>query len=577
MLSGPKTSVIFNWAQRLLLNLFRQIKQFPKICIELYKEVRDSHYLQSLKEINWSEYQIKPILVSSILINILELSSPLYINIVYTSILPSKSISSLIVLTVFAFTLILLGGWLKTVRLALTGEDSARIEHIGRLGAVSHFLQLRLTGFLDAAPSQHLKRLTSINLLRDEGALQSLTTAIDLCFSTLFILVLFLIGGTLGLVATFAIVAYLLRAIIFARKLEELSRRRDQIELETQTYQDRLVDASELIRSNGLREQILVSNERLQEEQSRERLNHNSYAGRYQAFGSLMSSITFATGITWGGVLVVNGWLSVGALAASILLLGKILSPWQQAISLWNSYRRLAHSRDEYDALMALPIETEGGSELVNADNSSNLDITMASRTILSMKKGTSVMLRDSRLGLDARQLFFELMQITSNSQLKLNGINVEQLERYQLRKDVAYVDPARSFFEGSLMENLTGFQPSSHRRSALFWSYLSGLDRHIKRLPQGYSTAMGGTISSGLSRDEQAIAQVVAALSRRPQILLLDLTDCSYGKIFVDSIERILRRCNGNISVLVGGGGLVMGRIVDHQIDLQNALEEAI
>ena len=38
---------------------------------------------------------------------------------------------------------------------------------------------------------------------------------------------------------------------------------------------------------------------------------------------------------------------------AALLLAGKILNPWQQAMGLWNSYRRLAHSRDEYDALMA--------------------------------------------------------------------------------------------------------------------------------------------------------------------------------------------------------------------------------
>ena len=109
-----------------------------------------------------------------------------------------------------------------------------------------------------------------------------------------------------------------------------------------------------------------------------------------------------------------------------------------------------------------------------------------------------------------------------------------------------------------------------------MFWSYLSGLDQQVKNLPQGYTTAMGGTVSSGLSRDAKALAQVVTALSRRPQVLLLDLTDCSYGKAFVDSLERILQRCRGNISILIGGGGLVMSRLVDHQLDLQAALKEA-
>ena len=549
-------------------------KRLIAVSHDLIREARDHRYFQSFDEIDWSEYQLQPILIASVLINLLELSSPLYINIVYTSILPSGSMSSLIVLTAAVVVLMLLGGWLKSVRLALTGTDGARVEHHKRLDAVSHFLHLGLPDFLRFAPGHHLQRLTSINLLRDESALQSLTTAIDLAFSVLFILVLFLIGGTIGLVAVLAIAVYLLRAIAFARDYEALSRRRDRIELTTRTYQDRLVEASELIKSNGLRDQLLVANERYQEEQAHERLIHNSFAGSYQAFGSLMSQVTFATGVTWGAVLVVNGWLSVGALAASILLLGKILSPWQQAMGLWNSYRRLAHSRDEYDALMALPVESSGGDEQLQGW--SELNITLAGRTVVSVERGASVLLKDNQFGLDARQLFLELIQINPNPQLQLNGVPMEAFQRTQLRNDVAYVDPARSFFDGTLLENLTGFQPSRHRRGALFWSYLCGLDQQVRGLPQGYATAMGGIVSSGLSRDAQALAQVVTALSRHPQVLLLDLTDCSYGKTFVDALERILRRCRGTTTVLIGGGGLVMARLVDQQLDLQAALKEA-
>ena len=549
-------------------------KRLTTVSLDLIREARDHRYFQSFDEIDWSEYQLQPILIASVLINLLELSSPLYINIVYTSILPSGSMSSLIVLTAAVVVLMLLGGWLKSVRLALTGTDGARVEHHKRLDAVSHFLHLGLPDFLRFAPGHHLQRRTSINLLRDESALQSLTTAIDLAFSVLFILVLFLIGGTIGLVAVLAITVYLLRAIAFARDYEALSRRRDRIELTTRTYQDRLVEASELIKSNGLRDQLLVANERYQEEQAHERLIHNSFAGSYQAFGSLMSQVTFATGVTWGAVLVVNGWLSVGALAASILLLGKILSPWQQAMGLWNSYRRLAHSRDEYDALMALPVESSGGDEQLQGW--SELNITLAGRKVVSVERGASVLLKDNQFGLDARQLFLELIQINPNPQLQLNGVPMEAFQRTQLRNDVAYVDPARSFFDGTLLENLTGFQQSRHRRGALFWSYLCGLDQQVRGLPQGYATAMGGIVSSGLSRDAQALAQVVTALSRHPQVLLLDLTDCSYGKTFVDALERILRRCRGATTVLIGGGGLVMARLVDQQLDLQAALKEA-
>ena len=131
-------------------------KRLTAVSLDLIREARDHRYFQSFDEIDWSEYQLQPILIASVLINLLELSSPLYINIVYTSILPSGSMSSLIVLTAAVVVLMLLGGWLKSVRLALTGTDGARVEHHKRLDAVSHFLHLGLPDFLRFAPGHHL-------------------------------------------------------------------------------------------------------------------------------------------------------------------------------------------------------------------------------------------------------------------------------------------------------------------------------------------------------------------------------------------------------------------------------------
>ena len=552
----------------------RRCKQSLNAALDLLEEAMSHRFFQSLRYVHWSDYQLKPILVASVLINLLELASPLYINIVFTSVLPSGSMSSLVVLSVGVVLLMILGGWLKSVRLVLTGADGARVEHQKRVEAVSHFLQLGLPDFLALSPGRHLQRLNSINLLRDESALQALTTAIDLLFSLLFVVVLFLIAGSVGVVAVLAIIVYLFRALAFARDYERLSRRRDQTELETRTYQDKLVDAMDLIKSNGLGSKFLVASERFQEEQAYDRMLHNTFAGQYQAFGSLMGQITFAAGVTWGALLVVNDRLLVGALAAALLLLGKILAPWQQAMGLWNSYRRLSLSRDEYDALMALPVEGRGGSRQLPSGGL--LTISRHGSPLVEAKKGSVVLLRDQRFGVDVRQLFLELIQVSPNPELSLDGEPIASYRRVELRDDIAYVDPSRAFFQGTLLENITCFQPSRLRRKALFWSFLTGLDHQVRALPHGYGTAMGGTLPTGLSRDAQALAHLVTALTRNPHLLLLDLSDCSYGKAFIDGLTRALHRCHGHLTVLIAGRGLVLSGLADQQLDLQSALQEA-
>ena len=536
---------------------------------DLIEEFVGHRFFQSLRDVDWSNYQLGPILIASVLINLLELASPLYINIVYTSVLPSGAMSSLVVMTVAVVLLMVLGGWLKIVRLGFTGGDGARLEHQRRLEGLAHFSQMRLNDYLSVSPATHLERLNSINLLRDESALQSLTTAIDLVFSLLFVLVLFLIAGSVGFVAVIAIVIYMLRALAFAREYEGISKQRDRLELERFSYQDKLMGSIDLIKSNGLGRRFRVGNEHRQEELAWQRMVNNNFSGRYQAFGSLMSQLTFAGIVTWGALLVIQGRLLVGALAAALLLAGKILSPWQQAMGLWSSYRRLAHSRDEYDALMATPVEGEGGDKKLAMSADGALSLALDGQPLAVIPNGSVALLRNQQFGASARHLFMALIQIEPEARLQLNGLPVASYQREALRGCISHVDPARQFFEGTLLENITSYQPRRYQRRALFWTFLTGLDTKVRGLPHGYDTALGTSVPSGLSRDAQQLFQVVSALARSPQVLLLDLSDCSYGKEFIDGLQRILSRTKGRTTVLISGAGRVLSSLSDQQIDM--------
>ncbi|MFS6827493.1 hypothetical protein [Cyanobium sp. ATX-6F1] len=128
------------------------IKDFIDRQLDLIEELRNHQFFQSLKDTDWSQYQVGPIVVSSILINLLELSSPIYINLVYTTVLPTKAFASLTLLTIGVVVLLSVSGWLRTVRTGLTGFDGARVEHQRRMEALAHFTQMRLGDYLKEPP-----------------------------------------------------------------------------------------------------------------------------------------------------------------------------------------------------------------------------------------------------------------------------------------------------------------------------------------------------------------------------------------------------------------------------------------
>lgn len=544
-----------------------RIRAFFHSQLDLIQELTGHEFFQSLRTTDWSQYQVGPIVVSSVLINLLELASPIYINLVYTTVLPARALASLTVLTIAVLLLMVLSAWLRTVRADLTGFDGARVEHQRRMEALAHFTQLRLGDYLREPPSTHAERLNSINLLRDESAIQAFTTAIDLGFSLLFVIVLFLVGGSVGVIAILAIVIYLFRSLQFARDFETISRQKDQLELERVNYQSQLMSAIDLIKSNGLGRFFLIGNEERQERLAWQRMQNNNATGQYQAFSSLMNQATMAALVTWGAFLVITGQLMIGALAACLLLGGKILQPWQQALGLWSSYRRMIHARSELEALMELPSEPQGGEADLAVGQTLNL--VANGNTLPPIPAGETVLVRDANTGADARHLFLSLLQVETGLDLTVNGLPIAAYNRERLRREVIYVDPSQKFFDGTLLQNITSFQPNRYSRKALFWSVLVGTDDKVRALSDGYSTALGTSMPTGLSRDSLQQFQLIRGVTAEPSVLLVDLSDSSYGKEFIDGFARLLKRTHGRTTVLICGAGNALKSLTDRTIEL--------
>ena len=65
--------------------------------------------------------------------------------------------------------------------------------------------------------------------------------------------------------------------------------------------------------------------------------------------------------------------------------------------------------------------------------------------------------------------------------------------------------------------------------------------------------------------------------LADASRIVMIDLSDCSYGKQFIDGLERVIKRTKGHTTVLLNGVGNVLVSISDQQIQLPIRLPEVI
>ena len=523
----------------------------------------NSPFVKKLIQFQWESIHVRQIIIASIVINLLELAVPLYINIVYTVLIPARSTETLITLSTVVLLSVIGSGILKSIRISILGLDSARFEHKQRMNLFKHFLSIPISKFKVSSSSKSISQLNSINLLRDEGMLQFVSTAIDIIFSIIFVVILLVLGGPLlVLPVILAITYYIYSAYLRIKEYKSISNKRESQEVENMNYQMNIIDSVVLIKSNGLSRNFISEEEALRESITNTKISEGIKLAELQSFGRLINQSTFAISITIGAFLIVNKMMVLGALTASILLVGKIINPWQQSVNLLRSFMRLGFARSDYDEIINTDISVLEGIKKVEEDLDSNdLKIQFKDKEIYIQLKESNF-LADQNEGQDVRELFMNLMKIEDTESTSINSIPVEEYNLKSMINNVAYVNPSHEFFEGTLIKNICNFQQSKYERTALYWAYYLNLDKKIRMLNNGYDTMVGTSKNIGLSNDEIMLFHIIGGLAKKPNVLIIDLLDCSFGKSFVEGFKQILRKTKNNSTLILGGNGKVLEKL---------------
>ncbi|PRA53353.1 MULTISPECIES: ABC transporter ATP-binding protein [Pseudomonas] len=274
-----------------------------------------------------------------------------------------------------------------------------------------------------------------------------------------------------------------------------------------------------------------------------------------QAVPGTLTSLSRACAFLIGGYWVVQGTWQLGALIAFSTYLGMAVGPVQSLLGLYVAIQRMTVSLGRVMELRGEPatVTTPVAAQPMPASGELRFDNVHFShpgrastlRGIeASIPHGLKVALSGgSGVG---KSTLIDLLQRHHDPQsgrILLGGVDLRELDLYQLRQRIAVVSQDIVLFRGSLADNLAYAVPDASREAVTQVARLAQLDSLIESLPEGLDSPLGerGQQLSGGQKQRIAIAR---ALLQDPMILVLDeatsAVDEATEREVIEAIDRL-------------------------------------
>ena len=496
-------------------------------------------------------------------INVLALTGAIYMLQVYDRVLPSRSLPTLVALSMLMFALFFANGILDLMRTRIMTRIGLRVDEELREPV---FNAMQKHALLGGGGSDGLQPVRDLDRIRSFLSGIGPTALFDLPWIPVYLVVIFLLHPLMGWFA----VAGAALLIITTYATELLSRGPARLAARSGSDRLALADAAErnaeVIRAMGLAPQLQARWREVTHRYLGDQIQAADAVGGMGVMSRVIRLLLQSGILGLGAYLVLKNEVSGGAIIAGSIVMSRALAPIETAIQHWRgfvdarqaSYRlrqlfgRVGTGTSSVTELPAprsrLSVETvsvapPGHTKPVVTNVSFSLQAGEALGIIGPSGSGKSTLAR----------ALVGVWPLWQGGAVRLDGAALDQWRPEELGRHIGYLPQDIQLFEGTIAANIARLDPSAPDEAIVAAAQDAGAHDLIVNLPEGYQTRIGFN-GAGLSAGQRQRIALARALYGKPFLVVLDEPNSnldSAGDAALSSAIRAIRDRQG-IAVVI-------------------------
>ena len=354
-------------------------------------------------------------------------------------------------------------------------------------------------------------------------------------------------------------------------------------------YIEEMMEGQKVVKVFNYEEQNKEAFDKLNDELCESMTKANTFANMLMPCIMNIGNLGYVLVAVIGGILSVNGILSIGSIAAFLQYVKSFTNPLGQVSQQMNSIvMALAGAERIFELIDEKSEEDKGYVTLVNVREEEGHLVETKERTgswawrhkhqdgtITYKKLCGEVEFVDVEFGYTPNKIVLHDISLVAhegekvsfvgatgagkttitnlinrfydiqNGKIRYDGINIEKIKKEDLRRSLGMVLQDTSLFSGTIRENIRYGKLDATDEEVYEAAKLANADEFIRNLPDGYDTVIEGNASS-ISQGQRQLLSIARAALNNPPVLILDEATSSIDtrteKIVQEGMDKLMK-----------------------------------